>query len=189
MVNWKLVAFFIILKSLHTSAAEPPAWEDPSCGFKKNNIQEGPLELVKEYIKRDAKGEFLKASNWADAVILCVGHLGAPDSFKVITNYKILNFSNHGAFAKVVVRYNVLGIISSAGKGREILTSFKSQRETEDLAFVLTKTPYGWRIQDFDWGFQKVSLQSTLNNFPHKNWVAGEHENFNRVVSRFKISD
>lgn len=150
-----------------------PAWEDSSCSFKKDKTKTSPSELVKEFIDRDSKGQFLKGNSWFDASILCPGHLGGPDKIKVFSNFNIVDSKITDNDATFDVRFEILGQIGSGGPDGN-LNSYTAEPRTEDIHFELVKTPFGWRVKDYGGPAPRVSSRFAVESAPHKNWISAD---------------
>lgn len=98
-----------------------------------------PVSLVRSYVKRDGNGERLGPNPWFDGVVTWPQEPGY-DSHTVIRTYEVQPPPTiAGSPAKIPVRYDVIGWITSSG--------FISQEKLEKFIFVVVLTDDGWRIQ------------------------------------------
>jgi hypothetical protein len=160
-----------------TSATDDSPWNDPSCNFKKVSIMGSPERIVKQFVDKDSRGEFIGANPTGLDLALCPGGLRAPDvaSIKVISGYKIENYQVKTDTAEVNVRYDVLGTLSVGGPNHDMNT-FDSDAKEESVKFELAKTPYGWRFKTFRW--QAVRASALAAHPPHKVWADGDYQKF-----------
>lgn len=143
-----------LLLSLLTGCAHKPAPEpvlkpeaisQRECMFQKIQINAEPEELVRDYLKRDADGEFTLASNWFESVNLCPGHEEAPEVHYVTKSMRIDKTEVNDGHATVHVSYSVIGEIEYDGANDS--WHFIRGPKKEKRTYKLVHTEYGWRFR------------------------------------------
>ncbi len=124
-------------------------------GIVKKDIGLTPLQLVTEYVKRDAKGDFLKTNDWWNSAVACPECMGGPDTFTVISEYKVKQLSP----LKFLVGYSVEGEISGTAVGN----SFTPSKTTKKIEFTVVKTKWGNKLDSK--AFQMVSANVVANSY------------------------
>ena len=110
-----------------------------SCDFVKIIAHPDPSVLLREFLERDASGEFLQGDQWFDGATECPGHEGAPDAFELIAGYDVTQMVVLGPSASATVRYHALGRVVASG-------GFTEEARTLTQAFTMHETRYGWRL-------------------------------------------
>lgn len=94
---------------------------------------------MSEFIARDARGDFLRTSEWFQGATMCPGHEPGPDSYTVIEDYQVTSLERMPSRVGVVVTARRVGYLSSTGlrvdPGTDVDTVFASL------------TSHGWRIE------------------------------------------
>jgi hypothetical protein len=124
--------------------AESLAYIDTSeaCDFVAREANPDPVALVEEYVRRDNQGQFLGRNAWLDTAYACPGHLPGPDMFTVVRRSRIASAKLSDTLATIAVTSDVVGIMGQDSMG----SVFESGARTRVDTFVVTNTPYGWRI-------------------------------------------
>lgn len=122
-----------------------------SDGIEKKDLGLQPDELVHEYVKRDANGDFLQTNDWWNIAVACPDCMGGPDTFTVISRYWIkkigpLNYE---------VTYEVEGTLSPG--------SFEPSKKKQIDKFTVVKTPWGFKLNDK--AFQMVRADVALKKY------------------------
>lgn len=141
-----------------------PDGERPDGRWRRSAVL-GPAEpgvqLVDEYVRRDAHGErlgstawFLNNSVWENEP--------AYDRYTVVSQSAIEPLSGDSSTARVRVVQNVLGFVSGDGDGRALFTE---ERGVETTVFTAVLTDNGWRIAAPQRA-QHVSVDSALRKVP-----------------------
>ena len=97
-----------------------------------------PGKLVRDYVKRDATGEFLSSNKFWVSATECAE--GGSDVAQVITAYTVDSIGIRADTARFAVTYHFLGDLLSGAGG------FTAKVRTETDTFVVIHRPYGWRI-------------------------------------------
>lgn len=97
-----------------------------------------PGNLIREYVRRDAEGEFLNSNTFWLSATECAG--GGADVAQVMTSYAIDSLGIRGDTARFAVQYHFLGDLLQGPTG------FAPKVRTETDTFVVIHRPYGWRI-------------------------------------------
>jgi hypothetical protein len=99
------------------------------------------VQLVREYVTRDGRGERLGANPWFRSVVDWPDEPGY-DEFTVITGFDIRPLAIGADTARVRVTYNRAGRIETG----ETSARFVSEPGLEEQTFVLARTDGRWRI-------------------------------------------
>lgn len=97
-----------------------------------------PGKLIREYVRRDAGGEFLNSNKFWLSATECAG--GGSDFAQVITSYTIDSLGIRADTARFAVQYRFLGDLLQGPAG------FAPKVRTETDTFVVIRRSYGWRI-------------------------------------------
>jgi hypothetical protein len=111
---------------------------DSSCAFVRVATHPDPAALLREFVARDARGEFMEASSWFNGAITCPGHEPGPDAATMARNPRTRIFGRVSDSLTATVTWERIGYFGNGGDtmdpGVEIDT------------LVLLRTPFGWRI-------------------------------------------
>ena len=91
--------------------------------------------LLREFVRRDAAGEFTRTSAWFAAAVDCPGHEPAPDAATMARDPRIEVIARAPDSLRAEVRWERLSIGDAFVPGPEIDT------------LTAVRTPYGWRIR------------------------------------------
>jgi len=120
---------------------------DPECVFAKKHLQQSPGQLLDEYLRREAGGEFTLASNWFDSATLCPGHEEGPEVSYVSRGSRVVKLivgrGDGRAYARV--QYELVGRIEREPGNK---WHFIAKKRKKTRAFRMVHTAYGWRILD-----------------------------------------
>ena len=97
-----------------------------------------PGKLIRDYVRRDAGGEFLATNKFWSSATECAS--GGSEFAQVITSYTIDSLGIRADTARFAVRYHFLGDLVQGPSG------FAPKVRTETDTFVVIHRPYGWRI-------------------------------------------
>ena len=97
-----------------------------------------PGKLIRDYVRRDAGGEFLTSNKFWSSATECAA--GGSRFAQVITTYAIDSLGISSDTARFAVRYHFLGDLLQGPSG------FGPKVRTETDTFVAIHRPYGWRI-------------------------------------------
>ncbi len=97
-----------------------------------------PGKLVREYVRRDATGEFLSTNAFWVSATECAE--GGPDVARVIISFTIDSLGIRADTARFAVTYHFLGDLLQGPVG------FAAKVRTQTDTFVVIHRPYGWRI-------------------------------------------
>lgn len=111
------------------------------CMFQPKSLHPDPRQLLEEYLRRDAEGEFLSSSQWDLGARTCPGHQPGFDASTVITSYRVQDLRTTADTVWYSVVYQVLGPISDDSMGG-LTVAPATQTDT----FSLVRTAFGWRI-------------------------------------------
>ena len=125
------------------AAAQPSSDTPDDDGWCKGDTtvfaHPDPGKLVREYVARDATGEFLSFGPFWRSATECAGE--GTDGAAVVASYSIDSLGITRDTARFVVTYRFLGdLVQSALRG------FEPRVSTTVDTFVVIHRPYGWRI-------------------------------------------
>src|SRR2546425_4823908 len=132
-------------RSVPHSPAPPQlldAADTSGCHLVANVVHPDPYELVAEYLRRDAAGDFTSSNDWDASSKTCPGHEPGWDKGTLITSYRIDRLTEHRDTAKYLVTYEVYSPLDQDSVGFVLRPSPRQEVHT----FVVLRTPYGWRI-------------------------------------------
>lgn len=118
------------------TSAHVPA--DSTCAFVLRAAHPEPIRLVREFVERDARGEFTRSSNWFDGAVDCPGHEAAPDQATMARAHQIRVFARGRDSVRAEVRWQRIGYFGHGGD------AVAPGVEVDTLTVL--RTPYGWRI-------------------------------------------
>ena len=107
------------------------------------------VQLVRDWVHRDAAGQMVSPHSWAAGALTCV-EVATSDQLSVITGYEVRPLSATNDSVRVLVRYRrraVPGYDDAGALTHLVLES----RESTDTVVVL-RTRYGWRIDQIEGG-------------------------------------
>ena len=126
------------------STATVDWYRNPSegCDFDTTRAHPDALALVREFVDRDARGEYALGSEWLPGAVVCPGQLPGPDGFTAIDTVEVLSAQAilRADSAWVPVRYELLGDASAL-----VFQPTEVARTRVDT-FVVARTAYGWRV-------------------------------------------
>lgn len=120
-------------------------------GIVKKDLRLIPADLVQEYVKRDANGEFLQTNDWWNTAVACPACMGGPDTFTVISSYQI----KRAGELKYSVVYQTEGRISG--------DAFTPQKKKESQSFTVVKTDWGYKLDNK--AYQMVRADIALKKY------------------------
>ena len=142
-------------ESKNRSKAEPPSIpaadapaqtsdtpETSGCAFVSKDLHPDPFQLVSEYLRRDAAGDFTSSSEWDASSKTCPGHEPGWDTGTLITGYNIHRLVQGPDTARYLVTYDVYSPLNQDSVGFVLRPSPRQEVDT----FVVLRTTYGWRI-------------------------------------------
>ena len=120
-----------------------------------------PVELVREWTRRDARGGMLSSDSWPLSAVTCE-EVGTSDEVWVVTSYEVVPLEKTADTARVLVRYQRLARPGYDESGAIRHLTFEPGEENDSV--VVIRTRHGWRI---DWGVggAKVLPEAALRVF------------------------
>ena len=121
-------------------SAEPYGAEseisDTSCEFVQTIAHSDPQLLIKEFVERDARGEFMESSGWFDGAVTCPGHEPGPDAATIVQGHQ-LRLVDAGMDSTIVeVTWRRVGYTGNTGVAPG----------TDVDSLLAVRTRFGWRI-------------------------------------------
>ena len=109
-----------------------------------DSLSRAALQLVREYVERDSRGERLKSNAWFNKVVAWPEDPGY-DSYTVITGFLVEPIDRQGDTARVRVSYNVAGEMRAGGKND---ARFSRHDTLQAVVFRIGKYPDGLSIME-----------------------------------------
>jgi hypothetical protein len=91
--------------------------------------------LVREFVRRDASGEFTAASSWFTSAVDCPGHEGSPDAATMARDPRVRLLARSADSLRAEIRWERLMVGEAIMPGTEMDT------------LVAIHTRFGWRIR------------------------------------------
>lgn len=123
------------------AAVAPVPWYlDPAegCDFDTTAAHPDPDVLLRDYVARDAAGQFLRTDAWFAGAVECPGHEPGPDFFTVIDDHAVAPLARGVDTVRVAITSTVAGTMDAAG--------FRAAPGLAVDTVTAIRTPYGWRI-------------------------------------------
>jgi hypothetical protein len=136
-------AGYIIPGNEGLAYAAAQAQEDVDCGLLRERAHEDPVVLARQFVARDAAGEFTRFSPWLAGAALCPGHIPGYDVVTVIERYQVEPLHVDVDTALVAVHYERLGELVPAG---DMTMRFERRARLGIDTLPLVLTTWGWRI-------------------------------------------
>jgi hypothetical protein len=105
------------------------------------------IQLVREWVRRDAAGEMVSPDSWAAGALTCV-EIATSDQMSVITGYEVRPLSATDDSVRVLVRYQRRAIPGYDDAGA--LTHLVLESHEFPDTVVVVRTRYGWRIDQVE---------------------------------------
>lgn len=135
------VALFLSACSQQPPNGGERAQVDSAIMAQEGLAQPQPVQLVREYVTRDSRGERLGANPWFRSVVDWPDEPGY-DEFTVITGFDIRPLVVTTDTARVRVTYHRAGRIETGESSARFVADDSLEVET----FVVARTGEGWRI-------------------------------------------
>lgn len=104
-------------------------------GIVKKDLGLTPDALVREYVQRDANGQFLRTDEWWNTANECPGCMGGPDTHEVISGFTIKRISE----LEYTVSYDVEGSLARQ--------DFVAKKSSRVVPFSVVKTEWGYKLR------------------------------------------
>ena len=123
--------------AVDSAAADP-------CGLVRTAQHPDAEPLLREYVQRDAAGEFLARDPWFAGAVDCPRR-EAPSSstFAVVGEYAVQGVAATDTIASAVVGYRQVGLVQGAGTNH---ASFDAAPGVVVDTLTARRTPWGWRL-------------------------------------------
>ena len=115
-----------------------------ACGIVKTPAHDDAAALLREWVQREAAGEFVRRGPWLDGAVDCPrGELEAGDQFAVVADYAVDSVAVHDSVAVARFHARRIGVVSGAGTNH---ASFDAAPGTVADSVRAHRTPWGWRV-------------------------------------------
>jgi hypothetical protein len=111
---------------------------DSTCGFVRVAAHSNADSLLREFVERDARGEFTRSSAWFDGAVDCPGHEAAPHAATLIKSYELRVLRRTSDSLRAEVLWERVGY---SGNGADAMAP-GTDRDT----LVVVHTAFGWRV-------------------------------------------
>jgi hypothetical protein len=137
-------AVFFVLASCADRRTSPPAARDSpqisfsdtaGCELAAVSAHPDGEALLREFVRRDAAGQFTTASPWFAAAVDCPGHEAAPAAVTMARDPLVRVISRAADSIRAEVRWDRLMVGDAAVPGSEVDT------------LTAVRTPFGWRVR------------------------------------------
>jgi hypothetical protein len=128
--------------------------DDDGCGADKKAAHSDPQLLVKEYLDRGGRGEFLESSVWHDGAVECPGHTPGFDSGTLVTGWQLSKLRETADSVSFQVVFDRHSEITQDSASMYLVPAAGAERDT----IIAVRKPYGWRLGGFE--FQPHVLPS-----------------------------
>jgi hypothetical protein len=118
---------------------DPQTGLEASCLFEKIMAHPDPSVLLKEHVRLDSEGKLRTTDTWIDGAVDCPGHLGGPDTYRMIASYEIGEVLVRDSVATAAVTFQRLASVASD------TFAVDTTRRVETVTMI--KTRFGWRIR------------------------------------------
>jgi hypothetical protein len=125
-------------RSPDSAAAGAHILADSSCAFVRTAMHPDAVRLLKEFVARDARGEFIRSREWFNAAVACPGHQPAWDDAVMARNPRMSILTRGTNTVRALVVWERLGYV---GPGSDAMAP-----GVDSDTLVALRTPYGWRI-------------------------------------------
>ena len=114
-----------------------------SCLFEKQVAHPDGIVLLREFLVKDTKGQFLGADAWYNLATDCSGHEPGPDSYLLIASYSVAPVVVNDTLLLGIVQERTIGGVSFDEHAKPHL-SLEPTSTTDTIQ--VRRTKYGWRI-------------------------------------------
>jgi len=112
------------------------------CFGNDSTIVSNPITIVKEYLEKDAKGEFLRKNDWIDSNMVHPERIPGWDISTLIKSYKIIKIEVEDKTSFVNIEYDKIADILQNSEGFYL----EPNQKIEKVTFELHKTGKHWKI-------------------------------------------
>jgi len=122
-------------RQAETRASAPVEADTVGCEFAPTIGHPDGEALLREFVRRDAAGEFTRTSAWFASATSCPGHEPAPDAAVMARNPRLRVLARAPDSLRAEVLWDRLMIGDAKVPGLEVDT------------LIALRTPYGWRVR------------------------------------------
>lgn len=140
----------------YLDSIDPETGLEASCMFEKRVLHPDGGELIREFLLRDGRGDFLRSDPWFNSATECPGHEPGFDSHALIAGYTLSLRPQNDSLLFGIVEIREIGGVYWDTAGRPGL---QLDPRTRIDTIRAGKTQFGWRL--LGWvGHQRVLLSS-----------------------------
>jgi len=115
-----------------------------ACATSRTRAHDDPAALLREYVQRDAAGEFLRRSDWFEGAVDCPAReADGSSTFGIVAEVAVDTVSVGDTVAALLARARRVGYVAGAGTNRARFDAAPGGVMTVVRA---RRTPWGWRI-------------------------------------------
>lgn len=128
------------VRSARGAAPSPaqPLWKDPDCDTEQYGLQLTPPQLIEEFLRREYRGDFLKADEWLGWAMECPNADDSPESTLIVSDYAVKPLGQN----KFEVTYQIEGQANFTSQG----VVFAPRPRSLVKHYRCVATPWGWKI-------------------------------------------
>jgi hypothetical protein len=123
---------------------DPESGYEASCMFAKRVAHPDGASLIREFLERDGRGDFLRSDDWFGGATDCPGHEPGPDTYILIADQQVQIVRSGDSLIFGVVKARVLGLVGPGSRFSDTLLI--SPRSATDTLRAF-RTRFGWRIR------------------------------------------
>jgi hypothetical protein len=136
-------ALAVQVAALAADTVDPETGVEVSCLFEKSYAHPDGRALIREFLERDARGDFLQADEWFNTATDCSGHEPGPDTHLMIDGYTVSVHQSGDTLLLGVVTESRIGWVSYDAAMKPVL---QLKPETVVDTVVARRTRFGWRV-------------------------------------------
>jgi len=129
---------------MDADSIDPSTGVAVSCMFEKVVEHPDGEALLREFLVRDARGDFLRADPWFNRATTCVGHEPGPDSYLAIADYALTIEAPEDTLRRGIITERQLGWVSFDEHGEPGMAI--EPRAVVDTIYARF-TQFGWRVE------------------------------------------
>ena len=131
---------------------------DSDCPIDTLPRHADPVDLVEEFIRRDAEGPFERedlAREWHDAALTCIER-NTSDDYEVIVAFRVEHLDTRGDTARVLVHRTRAFLVERDGAQTTLIDAPAEWTDT----VIVVRTPWEWRIDRLHAGAHRLPARA-----------------------------
>lgn len=123
-----------------------PSTDDDGCAAEPTATHSDPHLLIKEYLDRGGRGEFLASSAWHDGAMECPGHSPGFDGGTLVTGWRLSLLREVADSVSFQIAFDRHSEITQDSAGMYLVPAIGVELDT----IIAVRKPYGWRVGGFE---------------------------------------